>query len=213
MSNRKAGILSLLKYDLILFDLDGTLVHTADDIVDSLLHVLAELGHPPLPREKIVASIGHGVRRLVEQTTPPPHDQILDRFMAHYGANCLVRTSLYPGVIRTLEQIPARKIVLTNKPEAMSRTILSGLGILHYFEQLYGGDTLPVRKPNPEVIRLTTGQSQSPILIGDSGVDVQTARNAGIPVIAVTYGYHHPGDLEPANHQIDQFSDLLPLIQ
>lgn len=199
-----------MTYDLILFDLDGTLVDTADDIADSLLAVLAEFGRPPLPRKEIVAAIGQGVRRLIEQTAAPPHEPILGRFLELYASRCLVRTHLYPGVAETLARIPGRKVVLTNKPLAMSRTILEGLGILVHFEKVYGGDSLPVRKPDPEVVRriLAETDTSSPVLVGDSGVDVETARNAGIPVIAVTYGYHKPGDLDGAAIRIDRFEDL-----
>jgi len=205
----------VVKSDLLLFDLDGTLVDTADDIADSLLAVLAEFDRPPLPRDQIVASIGHGVRRLIEQTTAPPHDEILRRFLKHYDGNCLHRTRLYPEVPETLGQLQHRKVVLTNKPAAMSVKILRELGISRFFEKIYGGDSLPVRKPDPEVIRLVTTElgASTPILIGDSGVDVVTARNAGIPVIAVTYGYCKPGDLDGADARIDRFESLLQILR
>ncbi|MBI2898916.1 MAG: HAD-IA family hydrolase [Planctomycetes bacterium] len=204
-----------MKPDLLLFDLDGTLADTADDIADSLLSVLDAAGRPPLPRADIVAAIGNGVRRLVERTTPPPHEEIVARFMTVYASRCLQRTRLYPGVLETLGRLPGRKVILTNKPADLSHTIVRGLAIAGFFERIYGGDSLPARKPDREVVRAILAETgaRRPVLIGDSGVDVQTARNAGIPVIVVTYGYHKPGDLDAADARVDRFEKLAVCIE
>ncbi len=204
-----------MRCDIILFDLDGTLVDTADDIAESLSSVLAEFGRPTLPRIEIVRAIGNGVRKLVERTTAPPHEEIVTRFLTVYSARCLQKTKLYPKVAETLTLLPQRKVVLTNKPFAMSKSILDGLQLSHHFERVYGGDSLPIRKPDPEVVRTVLQEigASHPVLVGDSGVDVQTAKNAGIPVIAVLYGYHHPGELDAADVHIDRFDRLVDCLR
>lgn len=204
-----------MPYDLLIFDLDGTLVDTADDIADSLLETLAELGRPPIPRADIVAAIGNGVRKLVEKTAAPPHEPVVEKFLETYSRRCLFRTKLYPGVAETLDTLAGRKVVLTNKPLAMSLKILGALGIAHHFERVYGGDSLPVRKPDPEVVRRVMADTgaRRPVLIGDSGVDVATARAAGIPVIAVTYGYFKTGELDTVEVRVERFSELTRLLK
>ena len=103
--------------------------------------------------------------------------------------------------------------MLTNKPEGMSRKIVDGLGIAAYFEGVFGGDSFPVRKPDPECFRRAVGAASRPLMIGDSGTDVQTARNSGAAVCAVTYGYFKPGELDDADYRIDRFSQLLDLLR
>lgn len=202
-----------VKYDLLVFDLDGTLVDSAPDIAASLERVLGRLGRPPVARPKIVASIGSGVRKLIERTCAPPHEPVLEAFMAEYGEHLLDQTRPYPGVPETLAALEARKVVLSNKPEGLSRRLLEGLGLARHFEAIFGGDSFPVRKPDGAVFRLAAGRARSPLMVGDSGVDVQTARNAAIPVCLVTYGYFKPGELDGADFKIDRFDELLALVR
>jgi phosphoglycolate phosphatase-like HAD superfamily hydrolase len=105
------------------------------------------------------------------------------------------------------------KIVLSNKPSAMSKKIVEGLGISKHFAAVYGGDSFPVRKPDPECWKLATAGASKPVMIGDSGTDVQTAKNGGATAIAVTYGYFKPGELDAADHRIDRFAQLLDLLR
>ena len=202
-----------MKYDLLIFDLDGTLVDSADDIAESLQETYREIGRTVPERETIVAAIGNGVRTLIERTTPPPHEGLLERFLPVYERNCLRKSRLYPGVPETLAALPGRKTILSNKPEGLCRKIVHELGIEPYFQEIFGGDSFPVRKPDARIIRdlLVKVPGKRPILIGDSGVDVQTAINAGIPVVAVSYGYHKPGDLDPASFHVESFSQLTEL--
>lgn len=202
-----------MKYDLLIFDLDGTLADTADDIASSLERTLARMGRPPVTRAKIIASIGAGVRKLIERTAPPPVEPVLEAFLAEYGAHLLDRTRLYPGVVEALGAMPERKVVLSNKPGGFCKVIVDGLGVASCFEAVYGGDSFPERKPDAAVIRRAAGGAGRILMVGDSGVDVQTARNAGIPVCAVTYGYHRPGDLDGADFRIDRFDQLLDLVR
>ncbi len=200
-------------YDLLVFDLDGTLVDSAPDIVDSLLRALARLGREPIPAHRIVGAIGRGMRKLIEGTSAPPHEPVLQAFMEEYGAHLVERTRLYPGVAETLPRLRARKIVLSNKPREFARRVLELLGVAHHFEAIHGGDSFPARKPEAEAFRAAAGDARRVLVVGDSGVDVETARNAGVPVCAVTYGYQKPGELDGADYRIDRFEQLLELVR
>ena len=202
-----------MAYDLLVFDLDGTLIDSAPDIVAALQRVQARLGRPVLPDARIVAAIGKGVRRLIEQTSEPPHEPVIDAFMADYAEHLLDRTRLYPGVAEILPSLPGRKIILSNKPEALSKKVVEGLGLARHFEAVYGGDSFPVRKPDPECFRRAVGDAKAPLMIGDSGVDVQTARNAGAKVVGVTWGYAKPGELDAADRRIGRFDELLDVLR
>jgi phosphoglycolate phosphatase len=202
-----------MKYELLVFDLDGTLVDSADDIVASLQRVLGRMGRPVLEPGEIRAAIGSGVRKLVERTAAPPHEPVIEAFLAEYGEHLLDRTRCYAGVEATLGALRGRKVVLSNKPEALSRKIVEGLGLARHFEAVYGGDSFPTRKPDPAGLRAAAGAATRILLVGDSGIDVQTARNAGVPVCAVRYGYFKPGELDGADFVIDRFDALLELVR
>jgi phosphoglycolate phosphatase len=202
-----------MNYDLLVFDLDGTLVDSAADISASLNRTLARLGRDRIPHERVLASIGSGVRKLIERTTVPPFEPVMEAFLEHYADHLLDETALFPGVAETLARLRGRKIVLSNKPEAMSRKVVEGLGIAKFFEAVYGGDSFPVRKPDPECWRRAVAGASRPVMIGDSGTDVQTAKGAGAPAIAVTYGYFKPGELDAADVRIDRFAQLLDVLR
>src|ERR1043166_10149487 len=171
-----------MEFDLLVFDLDGTLINSAPDISASLRRVLARMGREPISHERVVAAIGSGVRMLVERTTAPPVEPVIEAFMAEYAEHLIDETTLFPGVAETLSKLRAPKIVLSNKPEKMSRKVVDGLGMARHFGAVYGGDSFPTRKPDPACFRAAVGAARAPLLIGDSGVDVQTAHNAGAKV-------------------------------
>ncbi len=200
-------------YDLLVFDLDGTLIDSAPDIIASVERTLARLGRPAVGRDLIRAAIGNGVRKLIERTTPPPIEPVIEEFMREYGAHLLDGTRLYPGVAETLAALPHRKIILTNKPVALSRRIVEGLGIARHFEAVHGGDSFPVRKPDPACFRAAVGAAKNPLMIGDSGTDIETARNAGVPFCGVSYGYWKPGEIGAAERVVDRFDQLLGLLR
>ncbi len=202
-----------MKFDLLVFDLDGTLVDSAPDIVASLQRVLGRMGRKVLSPDEIQSAIGSGVRKLIERTTTPPFEPVIDAFMREYGGHLLDETRCFPGVPKTLAVLRCRKVVLSNKPEALSRRVVEGLGIGRHFEAVYGGDSFRTRKPDPEGLRKAAGASSRVLVVGDSGIDVQTARNAGVPVCAVRYGYGKPGELEGADYRIDGFDELLGLVR
>lgn len=197
-----------MSIDLLLFDLDGTLIHSAPDIVASLQATQRRLGRAVLPDARIVEAIGNGVRTLIERTSEPPHEPVVAAFLAEYAEHLLDRTRLYDGVAETLAALPQKKAVLSNKPEALSKKAVEGLGLARHFAAVYGGDSFPVRKPDPEALRRAAGDARRPVLIGDSGIDARTAREAGVPFVAVTYGYAKPGELDGAEFRISRFDEL-----
>jgi phosphoglycolate phosphatase len=202
-----------VRHDLLVFDLDGTLIDSAPDIVASLQAVQRRMGREVLDDARIVAAIGSGVRQLIARTTEPPHEPVLEAFMAEYAEHLLDRTTLFPGVAETLAALPGRKIVLTNKPVALSRRVVDGLGVAAHFDAVFGGDSFPTRKPDADAFRRAAAGAERPLMIGDSGTDVMTARNAGVPCVAVTYGYFKAGELDGADHRIDRFDQLLELLR
>ncbi len=171
------------------------------------------MGREPISHERVVAAIGSGVRKLIERTTTPPIEPVVDAFMAEYAEHLMDLTQLFPGVKETLGRLPGRKIVLSNKPERMSRKVVEGLGISSHFDSVYGGDSFPSRKPDPACFRAAAGSARNALLIGDSGVDMETARNAGVRSVAVTYGYFKPGELDGADFRIDRFDQLVDLLR
>lgn len=208
----------------LLFDLDGTLVDTVDDLTVSVNVALKALGRPLRTRQEIRGFIGDGAKQLVADALGPGQealvDQGLDLFITHYDAHCDQKSVLYPGVAAVLPRLSGRKLaVVTNKPEAPSRLILKHLGILDFFETVVGGDTLPVKKPDPGPVleacrRLDVAPGQA-AMVGDSPGDMKAARAAGTQAIAVAYGYRPAQQLKDAGAQatVERFEDLLVLLK
>ena len=213
---------------LIIFDLDGTLIDSRRDIADAVNWTLREFGFSELPIERVSSFVGNGVRNLMMQALREVGvaDGKLERsiklFRRRYGEHLLDHTCLYPGVVKVLEFFKHRKqAVITNKPEDFSRTILTGLGIDSYFFQILGGDQGFPKKPAPdtvlEVLRRASIASNEAVLVGDSAMDVETGKNAGVKTIAVTYGFGKQKEVENAspNLIINQLEELIqcPLLQ
>ena len=188
----------------IVFDLDGTLVDSAGDIRRALNRLLAEEGRRPISLAETRSVIGDGVPKVVERgfakTGPRPDAAALgglvERFRGLYAAEATRTTRPYPGVIETLARLEAeghRLALCTNKFVGLAQQILDALGLAGFFRVVIGADSTPARKPDP--LPLTTALARlgaSPeraVMVGDSAVDVTTARRAGLPVVAVTYGY------------------------
>jgi phosphoglycolate phosphatase len=178
-----------------------------------------------LPVETVTGFIGEGARRLVERVlgdpTPAELQAAAERFMVHYGAHLLDATRPYPGIVETLERLAKENVVLTvltNKPEALSRTILDGLGLAGRFADVIGGDSLPVRKPDPAgLYALCERTGTSPartLLVGDSAIDLRTARAAGVSFCGVAWGLA-VDDLwtEVPDRMIRQPGELLAVVQ
>jgi phosphoglycolate phosphatase len=188
----------------LVFDLDGTLVDTAPDLVAATNHVLAHIGHAPVTEKSLRPWIGHGARYMVEHAmgeaaaklTPAECDQLLERYLEFYGANIAVGSRPFDGVVTALERLQgqgARLAVCTNKMEAMSRKLLDTLDMSRFFATIAGRDTFATNKPNPghllDTIRLAGGDPGRAVMIGDSRTDIATAKAAAVPVVAVSFGY------------------------
>jgi phosphoglycolate phosphatase len=183
---------------VLIFDLDGTLIDSGIDLALSVNATLKEMGRQPLPHDRIFSYVGQGAARLIEQAlgsgaTPEQCEQGLAFFLSYYRQHMLDNTVTYPGVregLAALEGMPMA--VLTNKPVRFSRQILEGLGLASYFRYIYGGNSFETKKPNPAgmgVLMRDFGAAPAQVmLVGDSEIDVQTARNAGTWCCCVSYG-------------------------
>ncbi len=208
----------------LLFDLDGTLVDTALDLHDTLNVVLDGLGRDGVPLETVRHMVGDGARKLVERGLAatgglPDADAFetaVEAFFAHYADHLSDHSVPFPGAVAALERYAAAGVpmaVCTNKPEGFSVKILENLDISDHFSTVVGGDTLAVKKPDAghiqgTVDRMNAGGRRA-VMIGDSANDVNAARNAGIPVIAVTFGYTQvPARDLGADVVIDHFDEL-----
>src|SRR5262245_3603986 len=190
--------------NVLIFDLDGTLVDSAPDLHRSLNAVLAERGRAPVSLGDIRAMVGDGAARLVERgfadtgepVQPAELPGLVQRFLLHYSSGYHALTHAFPGVVETLAVLRGRGCrlgICTNKPYAPTMEILETLGLNRYFGAVTGGDSLPVRKPDPghllgtlDLLGAAAGQA---VMIGDSANDVDVARAAGVPAIVVRYGY------------------------
>ena len=207
-------------FDLFVFDLDGTLADTREDISDSVNHALEACGRPPVDVETVTRFVGDGARMLIERALGPgaPEASItsaLEQFLAHYRDGCVRKTRLYPGVRETLEGLRGRDLaVLTNKPLFHSRKILARLGIEAFFRRIEGGDSVPAKKPDPSGLRLIAetlnrGLSRT-LVVGDSSVDVRTAHAAGSRAAFVTYGFRPESrSEEPPDFILGSLSELV----
>jgi phosphoglycolate phosphatase len=187
--------------DLIIFDLDGTLVDSKLDLAHAVNATRAHFGLPPLDLETVGTYIGNGAPVLIRRAmgaekSQADVDKALEFFMAYYGEHKLDNTCAYPGIPEALEELHrdgVRMAVLTNKPVRISGRIIDGLGLSKYFLHVYGGNSFERKKPDPlgiETLLADTGvPKERTLVVGDSAVDVQTARNAGVKVCGVTYGF------------------------
>ena len=207
----------------IVFDLDGTLVDSAPDLTAALNVALVDAGRPPLDPATVRHLVGHGARALIERGLALSGGggeaavaRALPVFLAHYAAHLADGTRPYPGCAAALDRLAARGCVLaicTNKPVAMSRALVAALGWTARFAANLGGDSLPVRKPDPAPLLATIaaagGDPATSVFVGDTAVDVATARAAGVPVIACAFGFaDRPAAELGADVVIDGFGDL-----
>lgn len=208
---------------LLVFDLDGTLVDSKQDLALSVNAMRTEMGLAPLTLDQIASYVGHGVNLLVRRSlgTHATHDNVekgLAFFLAYYREHMLDNTGPYPGVAEALEKLVGYKMaILTNKPVNFSREMLTRLGYEPYFAYIYGGNSFPQKKPDPIGLhRLMEDLQISPretLMIGDSDTDVLTGRNAGVWTCGVTYGFgaHTLQKVSP-DLVIDDLRELPPLL-
>jgi phosphoglycolate phosphatase len=207
----------------LIFDLDGTLIDSKMDLVHSVNATLRELKRPELPVETISSYVGNGAPVLVakslgQDVNPDELGLALKFFLSHYEEHKMDNTCAYPGVPEALESLSAMPMaVLTNKPVRISVRILEALGLAKYFRAIYGGNSFASKKPDPfgahTILREFNTRSDEAVLIGDSEVDVQTARNAGMLAAIVNYGFGiHDRAAHPADLYLDRLTDLVPVL-
>lgn len=211
-------------FEHVVFDLDGTLVDSRDDLAAAVNHVLRSLRLAPVPVETLAGYVGDGARMLVQRALGPEHRGLLPRaleaFLGYYGDHLLDATRAYPGIADALAALRVRGValsVLTNKPVAMSRAILAGLGLASSFGDVVGGDSLPVRKPDPAGLAHLAARTGSPrdrmLLVGDSAIDLRTAEAGCVAFCGVTWGFA-PAALRAAAPErlIDHPSELIDVV-
>jgi phosphoglycolate phosphatase len=186
---------------LVVFDLDGTLVDSRRDLADAANALIVEHGGAPLPVEDVAGMVGEGAALLVRRAltaagiVAPDLDSALSRFLELYDERLIVHTRLYEGTSDALSALAARVplAVLTNKPQHHTEKLLTGLGLAGRFRWVIGGDTAHGRKPDPSglnsLIRAADASAAATMMVGDSVIDLRTARAAGTPVCLVKYGF------------------------
>jgi phosphoglycolate phosphatase len=205
-----------------IFDLDGTLLDTKLDLVNSVNAMLGETDRPELPTEVLASYVGHGAPQLIarvlgQNASEEQRREGLAVFLKHYDHQKLNLTRPYPGVVQGLHALSDYPMaVLTNKPRTLSVQILEGLHLAHFFRGIYGGDSFEKKKPDASgALSIVKGLGSMPkdtAMVGDSDVDIQTARNAGMFSVAVNYGFgQHNPQLWPADLYVDSLSELAPL--
>jgi phosphoglycolate phosphatase len=212
---------------LVVFDLDGTLIDSRRDLADAANALIAERGGVPQPVETISGMVGEGAPLLVKRALAaagldPDEPAALPRFLELYDERLLVHTDLYPGTREALDEISrvATLAVLTNKPQRHSEGILQGLGIAPLFAWVIGGDTNHARKPDPAGLRhlISAAGVAAPdtVMVGDSGIDLRTARAAGTRLCLLRYGFGFrfaAGDIGSDDVVVDSPAELLPALR
>lgn len=189
---------------LVIFDLDGTLVDTAPDLIDSLNHTIAQAGLEPVTYDDVTFLVGQGARVMIRRAfqlrkvelDDAQAETLFEAFVQHYGAHMPGKSQPFDGVVACLERLSAAGMTLaicTNKHEGLAVSLIEKLGLTPYFAAITGGDTFPVRKPDAAhifgTIEKAGGTRDNAVMVGDSVNDILAAKNAGVPSIAVDFGY------------------------
>ncbi|BCS53340.1 HAD family hydrolase [Geobacter sp. SVR] len=207
----------------VLFDLDGTLIDSLDDLTDAVNHVLNSFGKAPLAKSAVRKLVGKGSRNLVQRALATDDFEDIERghalFETFNAAHIADKSRLYPGARQALEELTGRGVLLavvSNKNEALSRLILKVLSIDHFFVAICGGDTYPERKPSPLPLLRTSGAlstlPENTVMVGDSINDIEAGKLAGMATIGCTWGYGGLDELEQADHlagSCREVSDIL----
>lgn len=220
------SISRLQQRDLVLFDLDGTLIDTAADMHSAMNQALKQLGFAEVTEPQIRQWVGKGTAKLCDsvllhltgQINPDQHQQLMQYYLACYTAGICIDSQPFTGVVPFLKFCQAQNLnmaCVTNKPEALANTLLQQLELDHYFGLILGGDSLERRKPDPlplqHAVNFFQTQPELTLMIGDSSNDVEAARNAGIDCIVMSYGYNHGEDIRTCHPQqvIDTLETLI----
>jgi phosphoglycolate phosphatase len=215
----------LLPVRALIFDLDGTLIDSQRDLIHSVNAMLVEMGREKLNEETISGYIGHGAALLVSRALGADAKEeelrrALQFFLAYYEEHKLDTTCAYPGVAETMAELSREQwpmAVLTNKPVRISVRILEALGLANYFRAIYGGNSFETKKPDPfgasKILEEFGTAPSEAMVVGDSEVDVQTARNAGTMAATVNYGFGvHDRTRHPADIYLEKIGDVLQLV-
>jgi phosphoglycolate phosphatase len=209
-----------MEIDLLIFDLDGTLVDSLDDIVGSVNFTLSEMGLKQLERPQIRSYVGDGIKTLIARavgTQEPVTEELVEKarkiYYEHHEVHCLDHVRMYPNVLEVMEHFASKKkAVVSNKSERFTKKILEGLGLASYLDLIVGGDTLSDKKPNPIVIEhavsLLKVSKNRTVMIGDGSQDVQCGRAAGVLTCGATYGFKPAEDTKDADFRINDLIEL-----
>jgi phosphoglycolate phosphatase len=219
----------MLREATILFDLDGTIIDTAPDLIHAANHTLSLKDLPPVGAEIIRPAVSYGARAMIRaameshgrEASDDELTRMTEQFTAYYSENILVDSRPFPGLIEAIEGLRSEGAVLavcTNKREVLAKKLLALLNIDNAFRAIAGRDTFAKSKPDPthvlETIRLAGGDPARAVMIGDSSADSLAAQAAGVPFIGVTFGYgESPIQILKPDAVIETFADLLPAIR
>ena len=214
--------------EALIFDLDGTLVDTAPDLIQATNHVLQSIGRRPVSYAEFRGFVGHGAMNLIERGTLATgvavDSETLKRlhrnFLDYYGENISTHSKVFEGIPALLYHAKMRGLkmgVCTNKVEGLSHKLLHELGLAKWFDAVVGGDTLPIMKPDPapyrEVAKRLGVDASRTLMFGDSETDIRTAQSTGVPVIAVTFGYTaQPVETFDPTHVINHYDEAWPIV-
>jgi phosphoglycolate phosphatase len=210
--------------ELLIFDLDGTLIDSKRDLADSVNAMRVYLREPPLTDETVYSYVGNGAPVLVRRALPGRDEEEIQHglafFLEYYRDHMLDATTLYPGVREALDELLAADVkmaVLTNKPVRFSEHLIKGLGLDGHFFRIYGGNSFEEKKPHPKGIELLMQESgigrDETIMVGDSAVDILTARNAQVRACGVSWGFQPETFAEaPPDFVIDKMSELVGMV-
>lgn len=207
---------------LLIYDLDGTLVDTGEDICRSANAMRASYGLPPLEREKVDRFVGRGVHHLIGNCLETQDEKRIEKgikiYRAYYGEHMMDHSRLYPDALKMLEHFRDRiQTVLTNKPNPHSREMLDNLGVGRFFSEIIAGNSGFAKKPAPDPVhhwKVLWGLKESDIvMVGDSLIDIETCRNAGIECAVLSHGFGTADELKSAspNYYADSFQELLAI--
>ncbi len=206
----------------MIFDLDGTLIDTAEDIRDALNHALSPYGYSRLSTEETKRLVGDGVPKLIEKIIGKgkrEFDEIRERFLSYYTAHIADKSRPYRDVIETLQRLEGyKKAVVTNKKEALSVELLEKTGLYGFFDLVVGADTTAEQKPSPVPVRYVLERlnvrPEQALMIGDGPTDIEAGKRAGVRTVAVGYGFKELTLLEGADYVIrDSIKELIPLLE
>ena len=212
-----------MKPALVLFDLDGTLVDSLDDLTDAVNHMLQDFGQRQLAPSRVRQLVGKGARNLVQRALQSEHPDDIDRGMAlftEYNTRHIAdKSRLYDGARELLQRLadtPLRMAVISNKNEDLSRLILKSLGVAGFFDRIAGGDTFQEMKPSPlPLLKVIENLGHSPahaVMVGDSINDIQAGNRAHITTIGCTWGYGNPGELCGADYRATSPTEVYSII-